>query len=388
MARCLHLLPPAPLCLRAVLGTSRGMPPPPPTSRTSDAVQNVQNILWHATGAHPTEQNWTSSPLLAPTCSHVGLHISWLGSPDGADGGVVGSAGGAVGTGTAGPGADDGAAGVLAGVWTMKTTWGMGVELGDCAAGTGAGFDLDKVVASGLTSGFAVIADMQPPSSSAGQFEGRPAVLLYPSGDWMSPTFLHLRAGGAKALQAPSTPPAPPARSSGEPPLLPECKQKSHWRASSKEMEVKKCEKMRTNGCLLTTSRIQRGQKNTEVGAQRQQKKGPVVISSRGSNVLSVITHDNCREGRQEEERERESGRSKYLAHLCRGLRHSARALHVIGASFGSQSEYLSWAVVPNTLWLPTTLLQIKVVFISALLPLREGGVGGGIGGAGGGVIP
>ncbi|KAJ7479738.1 hypothetical protein FB451DRAFT_1365458 [Mycena latifolia] len=144
-------------------------------------------------------------------------------------------------------------------------------------------------------------------------------------------------------------------------------------------MEVKKCEKMRTKGCLLTTSRIQRGQKNTEAGAQRQQKKGPVVISSRGSNVLSVIAHDNCREGRQEEERERESGRSKYLAHLRRGLRHSARALHVID---------LSWAVVPNTLWLPTTLLQIKVVFISALLPLREGGVGGGIGGAGGGVIP
>ncbi|KAJ7486473.1 hypothetical protein FB451DRAFT_1362857 [Mycena latifolia] len=47
----------------------------------------------------------------------------------------------------------------------------------------------------------------------------------------------------------------------------------------------------------LTTSRIQRGQKNTEAGAQRQQKKGPVG-------------------GRRK--RERESGQSKYLAHLRR----------------------------------------------------------------------
>ncbi|KAJ7429925.1 hypothetical protein FB451DRAFT_1199787 [Mycena latifolia] len=135
--------------------------------------------------------------------------------PDGADGGAVGSAGGAVGTGTAGPGADDAVAGVLAGVWATKMTWGRGVELGDYAAGTGAGFDLDEVVASGLTSGFVVIADMQPPSSSAG-------------GDCMGPSFLHLRAGGAKALKAPSTPPAPPAPSSGEPSLLPKCKQRSY----------------------------------------------------------------------------------------------------------------------------------------------------------------
>ncbi|KAJ7486472.1 hypothetical protein FB451DRAFT_1167906 [Mycena latifolia] len=132
--------------------------------------------------------------------------------PDGADGGAVGM-------GTAGPGADDAA---------TKMTWGRGVELGDYAAGTGAGFDLDEVVASGLTSGFVVIADMQPPSSSASQFEVRPAALLYPSGDCMGPSFLHLRAGGAKALQAPSTPPAPPAPSSGEPSLLPKCKQRSH----------------------------------------------------------------------------------------------------------------------------------------------------------------
>ncbi|KAJ7434796.1 hypothetical protein FB451DRAFT_1195084 [Mycena latifolia] len=157
--------------------------------------------------------------------------------PDGADGGAVGSAGGAVGMGTVGPGADDAVAGMLAGIWATKMTWGRGVELGDYAAGTGAGFDLDKVVASGLTSGFVVIADMQPPSSSAGQFEVRPAALLYPSGDCMGPSFLHLRAGGAKALQAPSTPPAPPAPSSGEPSLLPKCKRRSHWRACSKEME-------------------------------------------------------------------------------------------------------------------------------------------------------
>ncbi|KAJ7449209.1 hypothetical protein FB451DRAFT_1375104 [Mycena latifolia] len=294
--------------------------------------------------------------------------------PDGADGGAVGSAGGAVGVGTAGPGADDAAAGMLAGVWTMKVTHpppppGRGL------VAVGVVEHRDGVQA-----------------TAQGQFEGRPAALLYPGGDWMGPTILHLRAGGAKALQ-----------STSEGAVVGQTVEQTQWLVGRVIRQGLRGERgvgevnpavswsghqgVKKEGRVIGRSRgrgstslirhfggfwregtgrrlIQRGQKNAEAGAQRQQKKGLVVIYSRGSNVLSVITQDNRREGRQEEERER------------------VRPVQIFGPP-SPRPPPLGPSLTRNC----TTYLVVKPCMQQDDYA-GKGGVGGRIGGVGGGVIP
>ncbi|KAJ7454206.1 hypothetical protein FB451DRAFT_1373615, partial [Mycena latifolia] len=337
--------------------------------------------------------------------------------PDGADGGAVGSAGGAVGAGTAGPGADDAAAGMLAGVWTMKLAWGRGVELRDCAVGTGAGFDLDEVVAShlppppgrGVVVTVGVVEHRDGVQATAqGQFEGRPAALLYPGGDWMGPTFLHLRAGTFDTSGASCTffgRAAFAARAQAKEPLWAGLLNKLNgWLAeSSDKAEEERGESGRSWGrgssSLIRhfggfwregTGRrlIQRGQKNAEAGAQRQQKKGLVVIYSRGSNVLSVITQDNHREGRQEEERERvrpvqifgpPSPRPPPLGpSLTSFMNHHAKHLTVAGRASANKSSVHKYSATPHTTYLvvkPCMQQDVKNVYYLSCIPLESLGL-------------